>query len=115
MSRFYLTLTAGLSITLVTACSQSNEADIASPSSEAVVPKAELEEDASAIVVTGQKASVPLLESPMPISVVSSERVASTPPMARQVVVTGTSIAPRRADPIHSYYQDESIYLNCYD
>lgn len=45
MSRFYLTLTAGLSITLVTACSQSNEADIASPSSEATAPtpKTELE------------------------------------------------------------------------
>ena len=106
MSRFYLTLTAGLSITLVTACSQSNDADIASPSSEAVAPKIVLYEDASAIVVTARKVNEPLMENPMPISVVSSERIASAPRQTRPAVVTGTAIAPRRSDPIASYYQD---------
>ena len=106
MSRFHLMLTAGLSITLVTACSQSNDADIASPSSEAVAPKAELDEDASEIIVTAKRVNLPLMESAMPISVVSSERIAPAAPQTRPVVVSGTIIAPRRADPTASYYQD---------
>lgn len=108
MSRFYLMLTAGLSITLITACSQSNEPDIASPSSEVTAPKAELEEDASAIVVTGRKVSAPSMDSAMPISVISSEQIASAPPppQTRQVVVTGTAIGGRRPDPRMPYYQD---------
>lgn len=106
MSRFHLMLTAGLSITLVTACSQSNDADIASPSSEAVAPKAELNEDASEIIVTAQRVNLPLMESAMPISVVSSERIGPAAPQTRSAVVSGTIIAPRRADPTASYYQD---------
>lgn len=110
MSRFYLTLTAGLSITLVTACSQSNEPDIASPSSEATTPapKAELEEEASAIVVTGQRVDTRAMDAPVAISVIGGHHVASPPPpaLARKMVVTGSAIDARHPDRIMPYYQD---------
>ncbi|MBA4752808.1 MAG: VWA domain-containing protein [Sphingopyxis sp.] len=109
MSRFYLTLTAGLSITLVTACSQSNEPDIASPSSEATTPapKAELEEEASAIVVTGQRVDTRAMDAPVAISVIGGHHVASPPPaLARKMVVTGSAIGARHPDRIMPYYQD---------
>ena len=110
MSRFHLMLTAGLSITLVTACSQSNEPDIASPSSEIAtpVPKAELEEHASDIVVTGQRIAAPVMEAPMAISVIGSQHVASPPPPAqtRKMAVTGSAIRAPNPDRMMPYYQD---------
>lgn len=110
MSRFCLTLTAGLSITLAAACSQSNEPDIASPSSGATAPapKAELEEDASAIVVTGQRMPRPVMDAPVAISVVGSEYIASAPPppQARQMVVTGSAIRGPHPDRMTPWYQD---------
>ncbi len=109
MSRFYLTLTAGLSITLVTACSQSNEPDVASPSSEASapIPKFEPEEDASAIVVTGQRIAAPVMDTPVAISMIGSERVASPPPaQPRKMAATGSTIRTQYPDRIMPYYQD---------
>lgn len=109
MSRFYLSLTAGLSITLVTACSQSNEPDIASPSSEASAPapKAELEESASAIVVAGQRIAAPTMDAPVAMSVISSDHVASPPPaQSRKMVVTGSAIRAPHPDRMMPYYQD---------
>ena len=111
MSRFYLTLTAGLSITLATACSQSNEADIASPSSEAAPPtlKAEVEEDSSAIVVTGQRIDARVIDAPVAMSVIGSQHIASPPPppaQARNIVVTGSAIRAPYPDRIMPWYQD---------
>lgn len=112
MSRFYLTLTAGLSITLITACSQSNEPDIASPSSEATVlaPKAELEENSSDIVVSGRQVTARVMDTPLAVSVISSERVAAPPPpppaQSQKMVVTGSAIRAPRPDRMMPYYQD---------
>ncbi|SEH20427.1 Ca-activated chloride channel family protein [Sphingopyxis sp. YR583] len=108
MPRFCLMLTAGLSITLVTACSQSNEPDIASPSSEASTPavKADVEEDTSAIVVTSQRIAAPAMDAPMPISVISSESQSAPPAQARKMVVTGSAIRAPYPDRMAPYYQD---------
>ncbi|MDR6831917.1 MULTISPECIES: VWA domain-containing protein [unclassified Sphingopyxis] len=112
MSRFHLMLTAGLSISLVTACSPSN--DIASPASAPspdIVTTAEapaVEQDSGAIVVTGRRASDAVYDTPVAISVVSSENLsAAPPPAARHVMVTGNSLyAPPRGDVTTPYYQD---------
>lgn len=112
MSRFHLMLTAGLSISLVTACSPSN--DIASPASAPspdIVTTAEapaVEQDSGAIVVTGRRASDAVYDTPVAISVVSSENLsAAPPPAARHVMVTGNSLyAPPRGDMTTPYYQD---------
>lgn len=112
MSRFYLTLTAGLSITLITACSQSNEPDIASPSSEATVlaPKAELEDNSSDIVVSGRQVTARVMDTPLAVSVISSERVAAPPPpppaQSQKMVVTGSAIRAPHPDRMMPYYQD---------
>jgi len=110
MSRFYLTLTAGLSITLITACSQSNEHDVATPSSQSTPPaiKAPTEERASEIVVTGRKRDESVQDTPVAVTVISSENIAPAPvsPPARQVVVTGTAIGAPRAEMQMPYYRD---------
>jgi Ca-activated chloride channel family protein len=110
MSRFYRTLTATLSITLITACSQSDQSDVASPSAETIpsLQKVDVaEEDASAIVVTGQKRGEARLDTPTAITVISSDRVQSAPPSAsRQMVVTGSAIRAPYPDARAPYYQD---------
>jgi Ca-activated chloride channel homolog len=110
MSRSYMILTAGLSISLVSACSQSN--DIASPASAPIhdiaanPPPADAENDASAIVVTGRNLDQNLQETPVAVSVVSSESIAVRPlPIASPIVVSGSSVY-RRADLSTPYYQD---------
>jgi len=110
MSRFHVILTAGLSISLVTACSQSN--DIASPASAPIhdiaanPPPADAENDASAIVVTGRNLDQNLQETPIAVSVVSSESIAVRPlPIASPMVVSGSSVN-KRADVSTPYYQD---------
>ena len=72
MSRFTLTLTAGLSIGLLSACSQPNEPDIASPSSEAAATakKAEATDEGS-IVVTAQRRSEYRTDTPVAITAIS--------------------------------------------
>ncbi len=110
MSRFYRTLTATLSITLITACSQSDQSDVASPSAESIpsLQKVDVaEEDASAIIVTGQKRGEARLDTPTAITVISSDRVQSAPPPAsRQMVVTGSAIRAPYPDARAPYYQD---------
>ena len=110
MSRFHVILTAGLSISLVTACSQSN--DIASPASAPIhdiaanSPPADAGNDASAIVVTGRNLDQNLQETPIAVSAVSSESIAVRPlPIASPMVVSGSS-EYKRADVSIPYYQD---------
>jgi len=110
MSRFHVILTAGLSISLVTACSQSN--DIASPASAPIhdiaanPPPADAENDASAIVVTGRNLDQNLQETPIAVSVVSSESIAVRPlPIASPMVFSGDSVN-KRADVSKPLYQD---------
>lgn len=110
MSRFHVILTAGLSISLVTACSQSN--DIASPASAPIhdiaanSPPADADNDASAIVVTGRNLDQNLQETQIAVSVVSSESIAVRPlPIASPLAVSGSSVY-KRADLSTPYYQD---------
>ena len=110
MSRFHVILTAGLSISLVTACSQSN--DIASTASNplhdstASPYQADAENDASAIVVTGRSLDQNLQEAPVAVSVVSSESIGVRPlPIASPLAVSGSSVY-KRADLSTPYYQD---------
>jgi Ca-activated chloride channel homolog len=110
MSRFHLMLTAGLTISLVAACSQSNgigtSASAPPPDSVASAQTADPENDASAIIVTGRHADQNVQEAPVAISVVSSETIASQPlPIASPVVVTGSALS-RRADLTTPYYRD---------
>lgn len=108
MSRFHLMLTAGLSISLMTACSQSKH--IASPpGSVAPAEAADAEDDDQAIVVTSSKASRAPRDTTAAISVVSSETIVpASPPVASQIMVTGSSrhAAMPRADLTTPYYRD---------
>ena len=110
MSRFCMMLTAGLSITLVTACSQSNESDIASPSSEAANPalKADVPDESGAIVVTSAKRTDVAQDTPVAISMIGGAHAPPppAPPPSPSVVVTGTSIHAQRAEPSMPYYRD---------
>ncbi|WP_447762007.1 vWA domain-containing protein [Sphingopyxis panaciterrae] len=94
MSRFYRTLTAGLSITLVAACSQSNESDVASPSSELAAPvlKADVAEDSSQIVVTGRKIGETRQDTPVAISAIGA--AAAPPPPRAMIAGSAARIAP---------------------
>lgn len=112
MSRFHLIFTAGLSISLVTACSHSNDiaspAPVPSPDIVAVGQAAEAEADAAAIVVTGRKANEAVYDSPVAITAIASENLSAPPPPATsRVVVTGSALyAPPRADLTTPFYQD---------
>lgn len=109
MSRFHLMLTAGLSMTLVTACSQSNQPDISSPSSAAKTPELKDKAELGEIVVTGQRRAENGQDTPVAISVVSSERIAPAPPPpppALAKMVRGTVVAMPRADLTTPFYQD---------
>lgn len=107
MSRFTLMLSAGLSIGLVSACSQSSEPDIASPSSEApaAAQKAEAADEGS-IVVTAQRRSEYRMDAPVAISVISADTIAPAPPPPRSKPVAGRAIATPRADYQMPYYKD---------
>jgi Ca-activated chloride channel homolog len=113
MSRFHLMLTAGMSISLVTACSQSN--DIASPASApppdsvATAQAVDAEKDSSAIIVTGRRENQALQDIPVAVSAISSEALApAPPPITSRVVVMGSSrYAPMpHADLKTHVYQD---------
>lgn len=113
MSRFHLMLTAGLSASLITACSPSN--DLASPSSApspdvAAMARHVEGDEGSYIIVTGQKRSDVRYDAPVAISVISAERIpsAAPPPTARKMAATGNfahRVAPR-GDLTTPYYQD---------
>lgn len=102
MSRFHLVLTAGLSLGLVSACSQSS--DIASPSSDV--------QDDQSIVVTSQKRSESSLENRAAISAIAPENIAPPPPpappppSARAIVATGSAVRAPYPGPQMPYYQD---------
>ncbi len=113
MSRFHLLLTAGMSISLVTACTQSS--NIASPASAptpdpvATGKAVDPEEDSSAIVVTGRRETQTQQDMPLAISVISSETFApAPPPVSSPVVVTASShnAAVRQSDLTTPYYKD---------
>jgi Ca-activated chloride channel family protein len=109
MSRLYLMLTAGLSITLVTACSQSNEADIASPSSEATSPaiQTDVPDQAGEIIVTATKRTDVTQDVPVAMSVITYNRAANAPaPPPPAMVVSGSSMRAQRAEPSMPYYRD---------
>lgn len=113
MSRFHLMLAAGMSISLVSACSQSN--NIASPS-QALLPAAgsngqavNEEADASAIIVTAQATGTAQTAMPSAKSAVLSEAlVASPPPVASYIMVTGSAhkASMPRSDLTTPYYQE---------
>ena len=104
MSRFTLMLTAGLSVGLLSACSQSN--DIASPSSGAPSEgKAAETADEGAIVVTATKRSEYRMDTPVAISAISAYQIAPpAPPPPRPSVVVGR--AAQRPDYQMPYYKD---------
>ncbi|WP_428680628.1 vWA domain-containing protein [Sphingopyxis sp.] len=105
MSRFTLMLTAGLSVSLLSACSQSD--DIASPSSEAPTEaKAAEAADEGSIVVTAAKRSEYRMDAPVAISAISADRIAppAPPPPPAPSVVVGRA-APR-PDYQMPYYKD---------
>lgn len=108
MSRFCLTLTTGLSITLVAACSQPASPDVASPSSEtrATGQRAEAAEADSSIVVTATRVPQPQYDTPLAITAFSSDEIAAPPPPPSPRVVTGTLVRAPHPDLQRPYYQD---------
>ena len=113
MSRFHLMLTAGLSISLVTACSPSQDvaSSSAAPSPNIVVTAQRAEADeARDIVVTGRARQENLQDTPVAVTAISSERrsPAPPPPTAGKAIATGSfvrAVAPR-ADATTPFYQD---------
>ena len=113
MSRFHLMLTAGLSISLVTACSPSQDvaSSSAAPSPNIIVTAQRAEADAARdIVVTGRARQEYLQDTPAAVTAMSSERFspAPPPPTAGKAVATGSfvrAVAPR-ADVTTPFYQD---------
>jgi Ca-activated chloride channel homolog len=113
MSRFHLLLTAGMSISLVTACTQSSNiaspASVPTPDPAATGKAVDPEQDSSAIIVTGRRETQTQQDMPLAISVMSSETLAPAPPSASSpVVVTASShhaVRPRGDLPT-PYYQD---------
>jgi Ca-activated chloride channel homolog len=113
MSRFHLLLTAGMSISLVTACTQSSNiaspASVPTPDPVATGKVVDAEEDSSAIVVTGRRETQTQQDMPLAISVISSETFApAPPPVSGPVVVTASShnTAVRQSDLTTPYYKD---------
>jgi Ca-activated chloride channel family protein len=98
MSRICLALTTGLAVALVTACSRSGEADLASPSSDVVVTGTRTA-DANYAPVNVTAAEVGSVSSAVP-----------PPPAMAAPVVTGRAGAAKavmpRGDMMMPYYQD---------
>lgn len=115
MSRFHVILTAGLSISLISACSQTS--DIAGPASapnpdiEATNGAADEAQDLSSIIVTSQNAKRTRNEKPAPTSAILTDTFASPsppappPPSINGIAVTGSAVSPR-PDFAMPYYQD---------
>lgn len=115
MSRIPLMLTAGLSISLVTACSQST--DVASPSStpapNIVTAERAAADEARDIVVTGRMRSENSQDTPIAVTATASGAVAPAPPpppppAAAKMVAQGSymRVASPHPDTTIPYYQD---------
>jgi Ca-activated chloride channel homolog len=113
MSRFHLLLMAGMSISLVTACSPSKKittpATVSPPETTTVADAVQAEEDASAIVVSGAKVHLRQEDRSLAMTAISAEQIAPAPPPPPSPIVSAGSsriAAIPRSDVSPPYYKD---------